>query len=327
MVEYRGVGKIIGRNLNIMKKRILLTGASGLLGGNILYHSPADCSFVGIAGRHVMRGKENVEIINLDLLSEKDFGTLSGRNDFDVIIHTAAITNVDRCEDDKYAVRKIHVETTKKLAGWAKDIGARFIHVSTDHIFDGQAGNYFEDSSPRPLNYYAETKLEAEEEIKKIGGEFLIVRTNFFGFNLQDKNDLAGWIVDSLKKGEKVNLFKDVWFSPIIANDLAIYIFEALARGVTGVLHLAGSDACTKYDFGRKLAKAFGLDETLLKPISIDEAGLSVPRPKNMSLNVTLACAIFGKKLPTMDESILKYKNLREGDYQKKLRELFLTSQ
>lgn len=298
-------------------KKILVTGASGLLGGNILYNFPESWSLTGLINKHSLKIKRNIKIINFDLLGNID-DFIKQQGSFDVILHTAALTNVDLCEKEKDLTYKMHVEVTKKIAEWAKNINAHFVHISTDHIFDGKDGNYFETSTPDPLNYYAETKLEAERVIQEINGKYSIIRTNFFGYNVQNKNDLAGWIVNSLQEGLSIRLFRDVFFSPILVNYLVNFLIEIIEEGKEGIFNIAAEDSCSKYDFGMKLAEEFNLNKSLISAISVDDAGLQVKRPKNMSINISKVKKTFKNSIPTIDESIAKYKELGKINYYKK---------
>lgn len=302
-------------------KKILVTGASGLLGGNILFNFPKNWFLTGLVNHHSLEPKDNIEIVSADLMEDID-GFIKKQGNFDVILHTAALTSVEQCEEKKDLAYKMHVEVTGKLAEWAKNIGAHFVHISTDHIFDGKDGNYSEESPAKPVNYYAQSKLDAEKIIQEIGGQCTIVRTNFFGFNLQDKQDIAGWMIDSLKQNKKINLFNDVFFSPILVNRLVDLLAQIIEQQSFGIINVVSVDGCSKYDFGIKLADAFGLDKSLINPISIDESNLKVARPKNMTLNTTKAQELFSGKVPTVDECITEYKKLFDNQYNIKIKTL-----
>lgn len=289
--------------------RVLVTGASGLLGGNLAHLAPKDVEVVGIA-----REKADLTTADIPALMEEIRPT--------VIIHTAALTNVDACEkDSRELAKRLHVDATRALASWAADAHAHVIHISTDHIFDGKKqGAYMENDTPNPQNYYAETKLLGEQVVQDAGGTHTIVRTNFFGYNVQDKQDLAGWMAGEFLASRPMRLFRDVLFSTMLVNQLAGYLWRIAEERLTGVYHIAGHDACSKYDFGVKLARAFGFDASLATPISVDESNLAVPRPKNMALDVSKFEQVIGERMPTIDESVVKYKKLFDEGYQAKLR-------
>lgn len=307
------------------ERRVLITGASGLLGGNILNLLPKSWNVVGVVNKHGLAPiNKKITIAECDLSNLCYDKLFEQYGPFDFVIHTAALADVDRCEEDKDLAYKLNVVFVKSISDFCKIHDAFLLHISSDHVFDGNNGNYSENDKTGAVNYYAETKLLAEQEIKKSGINYAIIRTNFFGYNIQQKDDIAGWMVNSLRSGMPIRLFNDVFFSPILINYLAEYIFEIVERKDKGIFHLAASDSCSKYDFGMKLAKIFNLDDSLITAISVDSSCLSVKRPKNMSLDVSAAVNKFKRKLPSIDESILKYKQLYENNYQNKLRELFL---
>lgn len=287
--------------------RILLTGGSGLLGGNVLSAIPKEWKAYSVSSE------------NFDLTA----GDISGLVDEyrpTVIIHAAALTNVDRCETDREAARALHADATKKLANAARAAGAHLVHISTDHIFDGNRGKYGEDDKPQPVNFYAETKFLGEQAVVASGADAAIIRTNFFGFNVQEKEDFAGWLLSALQKKEPLRLFTDVIFSPILVNTLSDRIIDIVRGRKMGVFHIAAHDACSKYDFGMMLARAFGLDTAMVAAASIDDAPQLVRRPKNMSLDVSKSEERLGIRFPTVAESIAAYKKLFDDNYQETLR-------
>lgn len=287
--------------------RVLLTGASGLLGGNILYLLPKEWEIRAVSLR------------DIDLASGDIAGLMSSFRP-SVIIHAAALTAVDRCETDRAEAYALHVEAVKKIAETARSLGSYLIHISTDHVFDGERGGYCEDDAAAPVNYYAETKRLGERAVRESGCDYAVIRTNFFGFNVQNKHDFADWILDALREKKEVRLFTDVIFSPILVNTLADRIVEMAERRQTGIFHIAAHDSCSKYEFGVRLAQAFDLPTDTIIAWSIDDAPGLARRPKNMSLDVSKSEKKFGVTFPTVAESIAKYKVLCQEGYQEKLR-------
>ncbi len=306
--------------------RVLITGASGLLGGNLMYVLPAEWDVIGVGNRHLLIPSSGRAYWRADFLSDNADESVEAvvkRAAADVIIHAAALTNVDRCEyADRGMARRMHVKVSERLAQEAKKNGALLVHISTDQVFDGERGLYAEDDVTNPLNYYAETKRAAEERILASGADALIVRTNFFGYNAQEKDDIAGWMFRGLREARPLRLFTDVIFSPILVNTLIDILRESILKRLTGVYHIAGRDAISKYEFGRTLAAAFGLDESTIVAASIDDANLAASRPKNMSLAVGKIEAALGRQMPTVEESIQRYKELYDDRFQEKLRKM-----
>jgi dTDP-4-dehydrorhamnose reductase len=298
------------------RPRVLITGVNGLLGGNLLHLFSEQWNIAGVESHKRIRPRGDypllVEANMAAWQSAADVADAVGDVRPDAIVHCAAMTNVDACETDRSAALALHRDATAHLAAYAAAIGAHLVHISTDHIFDGTRGRYREDDEPSPLNAYAETKLAGERAIAESGASAAIVRTNFFGFNMQEKHDFAGRIIAAVREKNPITLFSDIVFSPILANTLAGIIARIVAERHTGVIHVAARDACSKYEFGMRLAAAFGLDASFILSAP---AAFSVPRPKNMSLNVSAAERIFGVRLLTVNESIARYRLLADAGY------------
>lgn len=307
-----------------MQKRVLITGASGLLGSNLILLRPDNWECVAIAHQHpIQKPPAGVTTAQIDLLAHPLEDVLDQYLPLHSIIHTAALTNVDQCEREQEFTKAFNTDLAERMARYAQARDIHLTHLSTDHIFDGKKGNYQEGDAPNPINHYAATKLAAEEAILRTHRDnSAIIRTNFFGYNMQEKNDLAGWMRAKLAAGEPVRLFRDVYFSPLLVNYLVSAMVEVVEREITGVLHLASPDHCSKYDFGIMLARTFNFDTTLITSISVDDSGLAVPRPKNMTLNTGAAQTRLSIPLPAIVQSIAEYKNLAQQGYEQKLKQM-----
>jgi dTDP-4-dehydrorhamnose reductase len=303
--------------------RVGITGATGLLGSNLLHLSPQEWEIVGLTHTYPVSQIQHTRLsfVQGDLVADAQ-AACTAFDSCDVIVHTAALTNVDQCEEKPDIAHSFHVTATSALAQHAKKIGAHFIHISTDHIFDGERGDYAENDVPAPCNVYAQTKLDAESAVEQVGGPHTIIRTNFFGYNLQQKTDLAGWMVSTLKKGQQLRLFTDARFSPILANVLVECIQEIVTRGIFGLFHIGSRDGCSKYEFGMRLASVLGYDTSHIKPVSIDEVGFRAVRPKDLTLNTSHAQRVLDAPLPTVEESIAQYAVLARDGYQASMRQM-----
>ncbi|MEM2890795.1 MAG: SDR family oxidoreductase, partial [Candidatus Hadarchaeum sp.] len=239
----------------------------------------------------------------------------------DVIVHTAALTDVDYCEEHPDEASILNVEGTRTLVAAAKNIGTEFVYISTDSVFDGKKGMYVEEDVPNPINCYAKTKLEGEKLLNVLDQGYTIIRTCIYGWNMQQKFSLAEWAIHNLQNGQRINMFKDVFFSPILVNNLSEAILEICDRDVQGIINVAGSKRCSKFDFGRSIAKVFDLDEALITPIEINDfKGFKAPRPKDVSLDVSKAKKILHTKLLDVDAGLTWMKELFEEGYVEKLK-------
>jgi len=228
------------------------------------------------------------------------------------IIHCAAMTNVDWCETNPRDAYSMNGQVTRELVRGAKRAGASLLYISTDSVFDGRKGNYTEEDEPSPLNVYGRSKLIGEKAVQEEGESSLIVRTNIYGWNIQNKQSLAEWILATLESGQSVPGFVDVFFTPILVNDLSEILLEMVDRQLTGLYHVAGSQVCSKYEFAVELADLFGLDKSLIKAASLADSFLKANRPPNTSLRTTRISQTLGRPMPDLMSGIRRLKSLRE---------------
>lgn len=278
--------------------KVLLTGASGLLGG---YLDPA----LRASGATVIPVSHTThpapDGVSCDLTDASATSRLLDRFAPDVIVHAAALTDVDRCEAEPDVADNVNRRSTELLAA----SGARIVFVSTDSVFDGTRGHYSEDDTPAPVNEYARSKLRAEQHVTDTG-RGIAVRTNFFGRSSQG-HGLAEWLLRELAAGRQVVGFEDVVISPLYCRDTAEALAEIALSDATGVLHLGG-DSVNKYAFGILIAEHFGFDPSLVRRGSIDDVDLRAPRPLDTSLDNSLAKALLGRSLRGVQESVAAMK-------------------
>jgi dTDP-4-dehydrorhamnose reductase len=294
---------------------ILVTGASGLLGASVLMRAlKAKTTVTGLSYRHRFQ-LPGTDIHNLDLTDWSACRRVIADVNPSAIIHCAAATNVDWCEDHREEAFQINTRTSSYLAELAHGIGAKFVHISTDSVFDGNKGNYSELDTPAPLNVYARTKLSAEQEVLGRHQSPLILRVNFYGWNIQPKQSLAEWILTQLEQGQVVPGFVDVHFCPTFVNDLADILFNMLDRCMSGIYHVVGSEKVSKFEYARRLAMVFGFSPERIVPISVGQAKLRANRPRNVSLNIEKVATELGCKLPDIDSGLQRFKALRHQNY------------
>lgn len=295
--------------------RIVVTGASGLLGANLcLAARERGMAVTALYGRHPFAA-EGIDARPLELADEDAARALVDQVRPSSIVHCAAATNVDWCEDHEDEAMRINAGASGALARAAASVGARFAYVSTDSVFDGERGGYTEDDAPAPLNAYARSKLAGERRVAEALPEALVLRTNLYGWNAQPKQSLGEWVLGRLEAGVPFPGFADVTFAPLLANDLADAILDLLEGGMTGTWHLASADAVSKYDFARALAVEFGHDPELVTPARAADVGFRAPRPRDTSLDATRAAAALGRPLPAVGEGLRRFRALRDGGY------------
>ena len=203
----------------------------------------------------------------------------------DLIINAAAITNVDFCESNVILTYEANVQLAFDLAKIACKFNTKFLHISTDHLFDGVNEIYFENDIPNPLNQYAKSKAEAEAKVLSIYKKSLIIRTNFFCWGPIYRKTFSENIVESLRNNQTLQLFSDVFYTPIEVSELIESILYLLNNNINGIYNISSSMKISKYDFGILIAKHFDLDHNLIKSDSINNRKNLVLRPNNMSLS------------------------------------------
>ncbi|MCD4730072.1 MAG: SDR family oxidoreductase [Bacteroidales bacterium] len=302
-------------------KKLLVTGASGLLGSNLAHmasdnfevYATYNTNYVSISG---------CKCLKLDITNINDVSRIIEAIKPDLIVHCAANTDVDYCEKNHVEAWNQNVKGTANLAHAAEKSNAFMIYISTDSVFDGMRGNYSEDDIPNPINYYAQTKLEGEQVIQKYKIDYLIARTNIYGWNYLNKNSFAEWIMQSLQAHKKITLFNDVYFSPILVNNLIDVLFNLYQKNTRGVYHISGSECCSKLQFGENVADVFNFDTKYIEQISVDEKNLFAQRPKNTSLNVDRASELSDVKLLNVHDGLLKMKQLASVKYVNQLKNI-----
>jgi dTDP-4-dehydrorhamnose reductase len=217
------------------------------------------------------------------------------------------MANVDACEADPEQARKVNSDLPAKLAadvarGGAR--GARLVHISTDAVFDGLRGGYSEEDAPNPLGVYARTKLEGEHRVREADPRAIIARVNLFGWSLSGRRSLGEFFFYNLSAGKRVLGFTDVFFCPILASDIAPILLRMLEKQLSGLYHVVSRECTSKYEFGVRLARRFGLDESLITSASVAEAGLKAARSPNLTLRTDKLNAALGEPPPDLSTGI-----------------------
>ena len=276
--------------------KILITGATGMLGRVLTQMLTQNRNFIIYA---VSRSKqiecfENSKInwLNFDLTNLIELDNQISILRPDLIIHCAAIVNVDKCEEMKLYIDNLNKGFIDVVV--RKSSNSRFIYVSSDSVFDGLKGNYLELDKVNPLNYYAKSKVEGEEKLINSELDFLILRTNIYGYHAPKSTSLVEWAIDKLEKGEKIGGFCDVFFNPLYVSQLSDVIIKLIELEIKGVLNVASDSKLSKYDFLLEIAEVFGFDKKLIKKKSIKEIDFTAKRPENTTLNTDMLNKIIG---------------------------------
>jgi len=301
--------------------RILITGASGLLGLNLALETTHRHTVFGTANIHSLK-TDAFTVIQTDLLAPGAVEHLLELTQPDWVIHCAALANLDACEADPLLARQLNTELPRTLAKHVARGGARMIHVSTDAVFDGLRGDYSEDDPPSPVCVYSCTKLEGERAVAEAFPAAIIARVNLFGWSLTGDRSLAEFFFNNLSQGRQAMGFTDVFFCPLLANHLAGIFTSMLERNLSGIYHVVSPECLSKYDFGLRLAGLFNLDGRLVIPTPLAQAGLKVARSPNLSLRCDKLANALSQPLPGLQAGLDKLYELYQQGYPQFIRSI-----
>ncbi len=272
------------------KKKLIITGASGFLGYHLLRVASVDWEVYGITNSKSFYFG-NATAINCNIRNYIELGNFIDDIEPDAIIHAAAIADANFCEQNKELSYEVNVEATKNLAGICCDFHIPFAFTSTDLVFDGKQGMHKENDAKNPVSIYGEQKAVAEDEVLLIYPEATVFRLPLmFGEPAASASNYLQKFILQIKNGEKASLFHDEYRSVCGARSIAEGILKLLNE--KGIIHLAGKEKLSRYEFGLKAAKVFELDESLLLSCSQKDVKMAAPRPADVSLDISKALSL-----------------------------------
>ncbi len=282
--------------------RVLVTGAKGLLGNKIMDVFKRESEYELLAC-DLSAGHDG--ILSLDITDHRKVMDAVGSFKPSTIINAAAYTNVDKAEVEKEIAYKVNATAVGHLADAANTFDAKLIHISTDYVFDGEKGNYSEESLPSPINYYGKTKLAGENLIKSKLRDYAILRTQvLYGFAANVKKNFVLWVIEKLSKGDNIHIVNDQVGNPTLADELAFAILKACQRNAVGVFHVSGYETISRYEFAKKIAKVFDLNLNLVKSVKSVEFEQPARRPKNSGFICLKAQTELGVNMPSVIDSL-----------------------
>ncbi len=286
--------------------KILVTGASGLLGNKLMK--------LAIASGHELHSLYLEHSLpegrpqRLDITHQAAVEKTLAEKSPEVVIHTASITDLDLCEQNPELAFRVNATATGFLAEACRNVKSLLIYVSTDYVFDGEHGNYREHDQPNPVNVYGKSKLLGEQEVVRKAEDFCIARTSvLFGWGREHRPNFATWVYERLLAGQRMNVVTDQYATPTLNSHLARMLLEAAERRVNGTFHLSGSTRINRYEFAVLLARRFGFDEKLLTPVKAEAIHWIARRPFDSSLNVAKARESFNNKPSTLEEALNEF--------------------
>lgn len=290
--------------------RVLVTGANGLVGQHAMERLASQPGHEPVGwGRRdapLFRG-ELGDYTRVDLTDASSLGARLDGLRPDVVLHAAALSNVDACQDDRAACWRINVDATREIARWCARHDRYLAHLSTDFVFDGRAGPYREEDEPAPINTYGESKLAAERELASTPGlrwsaaRTVLVHGRLLG---PSRPPLVVRVAESLRRGEAVSLVADHWRTPTDVDDLVDGILRLVSADARGVWNLAGEELLSIHGLGRRVARRLGLDESLVRSVEGREISPLAPRPARTGLVISRARREIGFSPRPLDDSL-----------------------
>lgn len=284
--------------------KILFTGITGLLGKYFLKSLKSNFRVVGIADKTIQSNNEN--LFKVDIADKQSIEDFVRKNKPVVIVHAASIGNVDYCEKHPEEAYRINIQGTKNIISAAKSVDAKIIFLSSNAIFDGINPPYDENGILNPLDVYGKTKVEGERLISESQLSFCILRLiTMYGWPQKDgRGNPVTWVIDNLKKSQKINVVNDVYNNHLWAGQAAEIVWRVIKENINGIYNIAGNDCISRYDFALKVARIFKLDSSLISPVSSDFFKDIAMRPKNTCFNTQKMRKELGIKPFSIDEGL-----------------------
>ena len=299
--------------------RILITGASGMLGINLAIEALSGHEVIGVDRGRLKSAP--FPVIKANFFDRNAFEPALQSTRPDWVINCAALANLEECEKHPGQARILNTDLPRDLANACARQGIKFIHLSTDAVFDGTGeAVYTEEDEPNPQSIYAQTKLDGERAVQEAYPQAIIARVNFFGWSLGGRRSLAEFFVNNLSEGNNVNGFTDVIFCPMWVTDLSRTLIDMLEKNLSGLYHVVGSQAISKYQFGLEVARRFGLRESLISPRSVERSGLTAKRSHNLWLSIHKLSTDLGREIPSFSTGLDGFYTQFQQGYPQKIR-------
>ena len=288
------------------RKKLIVTGAHGFVAGSILAQSGDEWQAHAISRGAALAGRDDLQWHTCDPQQPAQLARLFHEVRPQAVIHTAAVADIDFCQAHPEAARAANVDFTRTVANLCADTEARLVFCSTDTIFDGEHAPYSEDAPPGPVNLYAQTKVEAEQLVARLGSQAVIARLSLVvGLPLLGAgNSFVVRMIAALKDGKAVSVPEQEVRTPVDVITVGRALLELAAGNHDGIFHLAGRSRVSRFEMAQKIAHCFGLPQHLV----VAQVGANAPsraaRPRDVSLNNAKARAHLQTPMRTLDEGL-----------------------
>ena len=288
------------------RRKLLVTGAHGFVAGSVLSQAGPDWQVHAVSRGAAQAGRDNWQWHSCDPLAPGELARLFREVGPQAVIHTAAIADIDVCQAQPELARAVNIEYTRTLATLCAETGARLVFCSTDTVFDGEHAPYSEDAPPGPVNFYAETKVEAERLVGELGAQGAIARLSLVvGLPvLGAGNSFLAKTIASLKQGRTVAFSGHEVRTPVDVITLGRALLELAAGSQRGIFHLAGLSRVSRFEMAQSIARRFGFPQDLIKDQGPVTTPGWAPRPRDVSLDNRKTRAQLKTPLRTLDEGL-----------------------
>jgi dTDP-4-dehydrorhamnose reductase len=293
--------------------KVIITGSNGLLGQsllNLLLKDTQKYQVFGFSRGGNRSGREDFSYTSIDITDEIILKKKIKQIQPDFIINTAAMTQVDDCENKKEACDLLNVTVVKWLSEVSNEINAHVIHISTDFIFDGIKGFYKETDKPNPLSYYGVSKLKSEEVLIQSRINFTILRTILVYGKVFDmsRSNIVLWVKEMLSKGKEITIVDDQFRTPTYVEDLALACKISMDKRAKGIYHISSNELLSVFEIAQQIATVFHLDKSLIKAISTSTLNQTAPRPAKTGFDLSKTNKELGFYPRSFKEDIVKFK-------------------
>jgi dTDP-4-dehydrorhamnose reductase len=293
--------------------KVVVTGSNGLLGQsliNLLLKEKEVYKVFGLSRGDNRSGRDDFSYVYIDITNEKKIKKILLETEPNVIINTAAMTQVDDCEGDREACDLLNVSVVEWLGEISEKIEAHLIHLSTDFIFDGIKGNYKETDVPNPLSYYGVSKLKSEEVLINSKISYTILRTILVFGKVYDmsRSNIVLWVKSMLEKGKEITIVDDQFRSPTYVEDLALACKIAMDKKAKGIFNISSNELLSVYEIVQQIADVFHLDKKLIKPISTSTLNQTAPRPAKTGFDLSKTNRVLEFYPESFKESLEKFR-------------------
>jgi len=297
-----------------MKKKLLITGFGGFVAGSVVVHAKDDWEVHAIDRIDIPEEQGNVKYYSLDLLDNKKLAKLFQEINPDALIHTAAMADIDFCQNNQDVAEKINIGVSKSLATLCKENGAKMIVCSTDTVFDGKKGLYTEEDSPNAINFYAETKVKAEEIVRALRNGVVTRLSLVMGLPVMGSgNSFLARTIEKLKLGERVKFPANEIRTPIDIITLGKSLVELAGNDFVGTIHLSGNTIINRFEMAQQIAEKLRYSKDLIVATNSNAMEGRAPRPNDASLDNSLAKKVLTTPMHSLMEGLELTMNFKLG--------------